>query len=144
MTLIFWQMLSYWCLLIFSYLFVSMFLTATVASSRWLPFIAFAGFLVWFVKHIAEVVWHHQELRVFDLQVTGWPALGVRNAGVHGYNVNVLSPWRQNIALSQGRQLQNTTVTSKKKKKRGEFFCLKILLGKAVLFNARLNWAFLT
>lgn len=52
------------------------------------------------VKDAGRLVWHHREWCVFDLQVSECHAQGDR-CGVHGYNVNVLSPWRQSIASSQ-------------------------------------------
>lgn len=55
-----------------------------------------------FGEDMAELVWHHHERCLFDLQVSECHAQGDR-CGVHGYNVNVLSPWRPSIALSQRR-----------------------------------------
>lgn len=53
-----------------------------------------------FVKDAAKLVWHRRQWCLFDLQVSEYRAQGDR-CGVHGYNVNVLSPWRRSIALSQ-------------------------------------------
>lgn len=52
------------------------------------------------VRDAARLVWHHREWCFFDLQVSECHAQGDR-CGVHGYNVNVLSPWRQSIASSR-------------------------------------------
>lgn len=51
-----------------------------------------------FGKDMTEPVWHHHERCLFDLQVSECHAQGDR-CGVHGYNVNVLSPWRPSIAF---------------------------------------------
>lgn len=90
---------SYWYTIDSSVCQHRLWLAAVTSPLSWAR-VAAVAFSAGFVKDVVELVWHHREWCLFDLQVTECHTQGDR-CGVHGYNVNVLSPWRRSVALSQ-------------------------------------------